>query len=187
MRIFVSIASESLEKNLVPADKIHDLIIKLGHTHTNNWNTAYYANNQKQLIKNKSNERVKNEILKSDLMLADISIPSFGVGYFVSLARIYKVPTIFIYHANYKNNVSTAFMKDLGIDPKLYQYDDLNLEKILIKIFKKSVPKTKRMNFNIDQNYYRFINALAKEQDRTKTDIIQELIAEKISQSKLKI
>lgn len=180
MRVFVSVALESIQKDLIPARLIHNLIIKSGHTHTNSWNVAFYSRDKAEAPRRTTPDRVKQEVVKSDVVLVDLSIPSFGVGYFVSLAKTYKIPLIFICFEKYKDNVSKDFMRSLGLTEKTYFYNEENVETIVTKLLKAVIPKKKRMNFNIDQKFYKFLTVYAKDHKCTRTDVLQELIEEKI-------
>ena len=185
MRIYISVATQNIKENLTSADKIHTLVQKYGHTHTASWNVAFYEGQQNFPEERNSDLRVKNEILRSDLMIAEISIPSFGVGYFVCLAQMYQVPVVCLYHSKYKDNVS-AFLKTFSANNFLVlEYDDSNLEQVFCTAVEKSTPKKVRFNFNLRQKSYRYLNVLAKEGHKTKTKVINDIIIEKVEGEKI--
>jgi hypothetical protein len=179
MRIYTSIATDNLKHNYTPVDKIHQIIIDSGNTHTNSWNTAFYKGTK--LPPNKGTEqRIKNEIFKSDLMIAEISIPSFGVGYFVSLARISKLPIVCLYHSKYKQNTSAFLHTIIDKDFILIEYNDSSLEERLTNALKNFIPKKKRFNFNLDEKYYRQLNRISKEKNTTITDLLHQIISKNL-------
>ncbi len=179
MRIYFGTATENIKHNYTPIGRIHQLVLDFGHTHTTNW---YRVENGKILPINhttKTAENIKNEIIKSDLMIAEISIPSFGLGYHVCLAKMYQIPVICLYHVKYKENISPTLKSMVKSNFILAEYDDSTLEKILGKSLKQLTPQKTRFNFNLSQKYYQYLNILAKETNKTKTEIIHNLIAEK--------
>jgi len=180
MRIFTSIATTNIRNNFTPVKKIHQIVEKLGNTHTNSWNTCFYQ--KKPLPSNIGTEvRIKNEILKSDIMIAEISIPSFGVGYFVSLARIYKIPIVCLFHTKYKKNISVFLSAIIDNNFTLIEYNDKTLEKKLNNFLQSFTPQKKRFNFNLEQRYYQYLQKISKEKKQTITDIIHEIISEKFN------
>lgn len=179
MRIYFGTATENIKHNHTPIARIHQLILDLGHTHTTNW---YKVENEKITPINhttKTAENIKNEIIKSDLMIAEISIPSFGLGYHVCLAKMYQIPVICLYHTKYKDNISPTLKSMVKDNFVLEEYDDATLKKILEKSLKQLSPHKTRFNFNLSQKYFQYLNILAKEKNKTKTEIIHDLIAEK--------
>lgn len=187
MRIFLCTATKNINKNFTPVDKIYQLVLKKGHTHTASWFTVN-KNKLKAIPPTLEMEiNLKEEIIKSDLMLVEISIPSLGVGFHTCLAKMYRIPTVCLYHSKYKHNVSSYFKAIT--DNKLFlllEYNDSNLEKVLTHALQKLTPKKTRFNFNLNPQYYQYLNILAKDHNKTITDILHELIAEKIERSNSK-
>lgn len=185
MRIFLATATENLVNNYTPFYQIHQLVIETGNTHTSNWYTPQENNKIKPLeITSDIAEKIKKMIIKSDLMIAEISIPSFGLGYHVCLAQMYKIPIICLYHSKYIKNISPTLKSMMNDKFSIYEYNDKNLEEIFKQALEKSIPKRTRFNFNLSQKDYQYLNILAKEHKKTKTDIIHDLISEKIGISK---
>jgi len=182
MRIYLATATDNLINNYTPINKIHQMIIDLKHTHTTNW---YNIKKQKIIpipSTNKTAENIKNEIIRSDLVVAEISIPSFGLGYHVCLAKTYHIPVLCLYHSKYKKNISPTLKSMINKKFLLAEYSNLkDLKKILIDKLQQLTPKKHRFNFNLSTKDYLNLNILSKDLDKTKTEIIHELIREKIN------
>jgi len=185
MRIYLGTATSNLIHNFTPINQIHQTILDLGHTHTTNW----YKLENKTIVPipstNKTAEHIKKEIIRSDLLVAEISIPSFGMGYHVCLAKTYHIPVLCLFHSKYKENISPTLKSMISKDFLLLEYNDQNIREILIQGLTKLTPKKTRFNFNISPEDYRYLNILSHEAKITKTDLIHKLISDKMTQEKL--
>jgi hypothetical protein len=184
MRIYLATATTNLVHNYTPINQIHQLILDLKHTHTTNW----YQVEDKKIIPipstDKTADKIKKEILRSDLMVAEISLPSFGLGYHVCLAKTYHIPVLCLYYTNYKKNISPTLNSMISSNFMLVEYNDQNLKEILSQGLNKLTPKNTRFNFNLNPKDYQYLNLLSQEAKKTKTEIIHDLITEKIRSEK---
>lgn len=67
----------------------------------------------------------------------------------------------------------------------LFEYNDQNLKEILSQGLDKLTPKTTRFNFNLSPKDYQYLTLLSHEAKKTKTEIIHDLITQKIGPEKL--
>lgn len=185
MRIYLATATSNLINNYTPINQIHQLVLDLKHTHTTNW----YKVEDKKIIPvpstDKTAEKIKKEIIHSDLMIAEISLPSFGLGYHVCLAKTYHIPVLCLYHTKYKQNISPTLRSMINSNFLLLEYTDQNLSEILSHGLDKLTPKKTRFNFNLSPKDFQYLNLLSQEAKKTKTEIIHDLISEKIQVEKL--
>jgi len=184
MRIYFATATSNLVNNYTPINQIHQLILDLKHTHTTNW---YKVENKKIIpipSTNKTAENIKKEILRSDLMVAEMSLPSFGLGYHVCLAKTYHIPVLCLYHSKYKENISPTLKSMISGSFLLLEYNDQNIKEILSQGLDKLTPKKTRFNFNLSPKDFQYLNFLSHEAKKTKTEIIHDLITEKVQREK---
>ena len=130
---------------------------------------------------NKTAESIKKEILRSDLMVAEISIPSFGLGYHVCLAKSYHIPILCLYQSKYKENISPTLKSMISNNFLLLEYNNQNLKETLSQGLGKLTPKKTRFNFNLSPKDFQYLNLLSREARKTKTEIIHDLITEKVN------
>lgn len=120
-------------------------------------------------------------IRKSDIVIADISSPSGGVGYQIYHAFYQKKPLIIIYTENSSTNPSVIIR---GIKSKrvfIYKYKGVDeLQKVLLKSIKQAEKNLKiRFNLVINNKNYDY---LEKESQRLKmsiTSVINKIISDK--------
>ena len=181
MRIYLATATSNLVHNYTPMTQLHQFILDLKHTHTTNW----YKIEDKKIIPipstNKTAESIKKEILRSDLMVAEISIPSFGLGYHVCLAKSYHIPILCLYQSKYKENISPTLKSMISNNFLLLEYNNQNLKETLSQGLGKLTPKKTRFNFNLSPKDFQYLNLLSREARKTKTEIIHDLITEKVN------
>lgn len=75
-----------------------------------------------------SNDFIRNRdidwLKDSDVLVAETSVPSIGVGYELAAAELYKIPVI-ILHNNSKNQLS-AMIEGTDYFNNIYYYDELD-------------------------------------------------------------
>ncbi len=180
MRIFFSTATENYINKNRSVGEIYELIVKAGHTQTNLYANSYFQK-KKLLDKQKTIDRIKKSLKKSDLLIAEISTPSFGVGNNICLAQLYKIPIICLCHESFDKNIPTFLRETDSKSLKLVIYNDTNLVELVENTIKKTVVKKKRFNFNLDYNIYKYLTVISKETGKTKTELIHEILNNKIN------
>jgi hypothetical protein len=123
-------------------------------------------------------DSVIREINLSDLLVADITYPSGGVGYQVYHAFYQKKPVIALFTENKKSNPSMVIR---GIKSKKFfvlQYKNTDdLKKNLLPLLQKAKKQLKvRFHLVIDNNDYSFIETIANNLEISKTEYIKKLI-----------
>lgn len=179
MKIFFTAASDVDE---LPKKKYRQIIIilrKLDHQVDERiFNKLIEEELTKEIHFRKIHQDIMERINKAEVIVADISYPSGGVGYIVSQALFRKKPMIIL--ASRDNNTNPSVILQ-GINSKyawVIRYSDVtNLEKKLREILK-SAASLKRVRFNLVMNNYELnsVEQEAKRRNISKTEVIRNLI-----------
>lgn len=127
----------------------------------------------------------KNVIAKinnSDIFIADITYASGGIGYQIYHAFYQKKPIIIIYTENKRSNPSMVIRGIKSKKVKIIKYINLDdLEDNLIKTLNKTKRQLKtRFNLVMNNKNYVFVEKMAKNNNISKTQYINNLIRKAI-------
>lgn len=175
MRIFLSTATENYIKNITLMKGILDILFKSGHTQTNSYASFMLLNRKSKKVAGEA-KKMREAIRKSDLLLAEISLPSLGVGYNICLAQYYQLPIVCLCKKEYKKNIPDFIKNFNGQHIKIIEYTNLDLKNKLKKALILATPKKIRFNMNLGQDANNLLNILSKELKKNKTEIINDLI-----------
>ena len=124
--------------------KIYEIIVKFLESHGHKVLTKHVARpDVVELESRKSKEAIFSRDLKwlheADILIADVSIPSLGVGWEIAyFSRVLRKPVVCL---TKKPDISAMIAGDPRIP--VYEYDDENLEDVLEMIEKKYLIKDK--------------------------------------------
>ncbi len=120
-------------------------------------------------------------IARSEVVIAETSFNSFGVGYQVAVAMRHKKPILLLRHASADSDAFATAVVDPWV--KRESYGDNELEKIVQTFLENNDIKSKdlRFNFFIDRQIYSYLRWAAFKTGKTKAEILRELIQKEIS------
>lgn len=180
MRIFLSAATENYANRQTAIEKIFQVIKDSNHTQTNPYPYKFFGD-KKQRNKTKDvSAKVKHSIKKSDIIVAEMSIPSFGVGYNICLALYYNLPIICLCQKQYSYNMPSFIKKIKSRRVQIIFYTPENVEKLFKKSLRKAIPKKVRFNMNLEPEVSSYLNYLSRKEGKPRTEVIQTLIKEKV-------
>lgn len=183
MKYFFSASSRNISENIKIFKFIQGTLDKLGHLSTRDWiEEAYQKDTTNKSIEKSEWKRIHNHvseaILNSDFIIAYISEPSFSVGYQVALSIQHKKPILILSKEpieEIKNSFGTNIDSEL-ISFKRFSEDTFEES---LKDFVRNyclMGKPKRFSFFIDQRIHNFIRGEAFAKDKTKAEVLREIL-----------
>lgn len=165
---------------------IVEAIHKRGHALAKDWLEPGYL----RLVNKKSDEVIDwgsscraniEAIPSSDVVIAEVSTKSFGIGYQVGLAASQKKPTLLLRRAGISKE---AFLG--GLDHAYVQkaeYTKETIDQIVGKFLDRDEDEIKDVRFNllINRKLDTFLKQTALHTGKTKAEIIRELLASKMN------
>jgi len=184
IRVHLIASRGNVQENIESLRRITKLILKEKHEIARDWvETAYsnYVNKQETSADwSKIYQLNLETIAKADIVIAETTSNSFGVGYQVAVAVQQKKPTLLL-----RNESASADAFATGVvDPwvKSLSYNEDNLDKIIKDFLDENDIATKDMRFNffIDRKIYNYLRWSAFKTGKTKAEILRELVAKEI-------
>jgi nucleoside 2-deoxyribosyltransferase len=120
------------------------------------------------------------EVGKADVIIAEVTTSSFGVGYQVAIAIQQRKPVLLLAR---KGAPVNALVKGLDNKVVLYrEYTDEDLEQIVTEFLDENDVKTQdlRFNFFIDRKIYNYLRWTSQKTGKTKAQVLRDLIAKEI-------
>lgn len=123
-------------------------------------------------------------IARADVVIADTSVQSFGVGYQTAMAIQLKKPTLILHHDSTSEYKFLTGIDNVNVDYK--SFNDTNIEDILRSFLKVNDIPTKDMRFNffIDRPIYNYLRWSSLKTGKTKAEILRELVEREIEREK---
>jgi nucleoside 2-deoxyribosyltransferase len=180
------IASKSNVANDVKSlEAISQLISSQGHRVVRDWVTSAQKGDAKDKDWAEIYQLNLETIAKADVVIAETSYNSFGVGYQVAVAIQQKKPTLLLRREDADKE---AFATGI-VDPWAQRatYNDDNLGEIVEKFLNENDIATKDMRFNffIDRPIYNYLRWSALKTGKTKAEILRELVQHEIDKKEL--
>jgi len=179
------IASKSNILNNVDAIRsIMDTVRKNGHDIVDNWVDEVY---EERVAKGgapvdwaKIYASNLENIAKADIVIAETSYNSFGVGYQVAVAVQQKKPTLLLRHEDAETDAFATGVVDSWVQRA--SYSNKTLPTILEKFLSDNDINTKDMRFNffIDRAIYNYLRWAALKTGKTKAEVLRELVQREI-------
>lgn len=190
MKYFFSASSRNIKENFEMFKFISKTLDDLGHISTRDWLDEAYSKATKNVSIEKTewkriHNHVSEAILNSDFIIAYISEPSFSVGYQVALSIQHKKPILILSKepiSEIKNSFGTNIDSEL-ISFKKFSEDTF---KQTINEFIRNyclMGKPTRFSFFIDQKIHNFLRGEAFAKNKTKAEVLREIIEEHIKQN----
>jgi len=179
------IASKSnILSNVDTMRSIVGVIRKNGHELVDNWVDEVY---EKRVEKNDASvdwssiyaSNLEN-IAKADIIIAETSFNSFGVGYQVAVAVQQKKPTLLLRHEDAETDAFATGVVDSWVQRA--SYNEKSLPGLLEKFLSDNDITTKDMRFNffIDRSIYNYLRWSALKTGKTKAEVLRELVQREI-------
>jgi len=167
--------------------QIIDAIHKEGHVLARDWVEPSYS------LLGSGDDKVENvdweEIYKqnidavstADLMIADATRDSFGVGFLIAIAIQQRKPILVLLKKGTKEGMILRGLHGESIAKAVYT--DENVKMIVSKFIKAHTIKHKdlRFNFFLDSKLHSYLNWASHQSGKTKAEIVRELIEREAS------
>ena len=171
MLAYFSASSNFLDKNKDLYIRIIKIISTSGYSLTSNWVNDKTKLNPEQLF-----EQATSAIKKSNILIAEITNPSTGVGQQISLALSQKIPVIILIRSDIEHEPRFTFgTKSPYI--KIVKYDSSSLEYGLKKNLN-NIKKNKYVKFNFvtTREINNFLEETSKEKNISKSEFLRKII-----------
>ncbi|MDX2776552.1 hypothetical protein PV379_04270 [Streptomyces caniscabiei] len=124
-------------------------------------------------------------IAKADVIIAETSFDTFGVGYQIAVAVQQKKPILLLRHEDAETDSFATGIIDSWVQRENYNKD--NLENILINFLDSNDISVKDMRFNffIDRQIYNFLRWSSLKTGKTKAEVLRDLINNEITKNDL--
>lgn len=171
MFAYFSASSYFLNKNKGLYNKIIEILSSSGYDLISNWVDDKTKLNPEQLF-----EQATDAIKKSDLLVAEITNPSTGVGQQISLALSWKIPVVLLK----KSTIRTTSRFTLGMESPLLkkiEYNSVSLKNIL-KVTLEDVKKNNYIKFNFitTRDINDFLDTKSREKNISKSEFLRKII-----------
>lgn len=182
MYIYLAASTSKLEQNKKRLEKIISVFEKLGHTLAESWVV--------DKIKGKKNSYTPNELLlrnqqlvqECDLVVVEMSVPSFGVGYQFGQALAHRKHVLCLYPDDMPEQKLSDIVRGLNsslLDLKLYNLK--NLEKIIRNyVAGINMDDLRKFNFIATDEIIRFIEDGARKEGKSKSEFLRDKITNEI-------
>jgi len=171
IRVFFSAPSISSKEQRALYEKIRQVILDLGASITYDWLKDKKNFNPKFLAK-KAAEAIK----MSDLVIAEMSEPSTGVGLQIALANAAKIPVISLFNEN-KHNKSTVATDTKNSMVVKILYNLKNLKPQLSGAFKELLKnRFVKFNFISTQEINDYLEKKSTKHGLTRSEFLRQII-----------
>lgn len=150
----------------------HERVNKKGAVEIADWTSIYELNLE--------------NIAKADVVIAETSCDTFGVGYQIAIAVQQKKPILLLRREDADIDSFATGIVDSWVRRESYTKD--NLESILFKFLDDNdiTVKDMRFNFFIDRQIYNFLRWSSLKSGKTKAEILRDLVTREIERNEIK-
>lgn len=167
---------------------IVEAIHRRGHTLAKDWLEPGYlrfiSKQPDEVIDWASSCRANIEVIPScDVVIAEISTKSFGVGYQIGLAASQKKPILLLRREGISKEAFLGGLDNTYVTKMEYNLN--NIDDIVGNFLEKDEEDLKDIRFNmlIDRKLNSYLKQSAVETGKTKAEIIRELLAKELRKS----
>lgn len=182
MKIFFIAASDVDRLQKVRYRQIIKMLRKLNHQVDERiFNKLIEGELTKEIHFRKIHQDIMGRIKRAEVVVADISCPSGGVGYVVSQTLFKKKPVVILVFQDNETNPSVIMQGIKNKHAWVVRYPDLkDLRRKLSRILK-SASSLKKVRFNLVMDGFEFnlVEQEAKRRNISKTRVIRDLIRKK--------
>lgn len=180
------IASKSdVTENIVTLRKALEAIHSEGHKLSLDWieraHNRHSTDSKQPLDWGEAYKEIVDALAKSDVIIADTSYNSFGVGYQVAIAFQQKKPILLLRRASADSDAFARGPSNELVAHVIYK-DDEEMAKAVTRFLKENDIQTKDMRFNffIDRPIYNYLRWAAQKTGKTKAEILRDLVDREI-------
>lgn len=182
LNFFISASSTIARQKSGILQNVSNILKKIGYKETLNWYESSEIHDKE--IYDKSIESIK----KSDLVIAEITYPSIGVGQQITLATNWHIPILCLYDENISDPQKQSqftFHMDKDDNIKIISYNSQNLEDILShEVTRISSKQFAKFNFISTPQINNFLETESKKQELSKSQFLRKIIKEWIEMKK---
>lgn len=187
MIVYFIASRKDIVKNIETLRSFVKIVHEEGHSMALDWVEPIYRNEVKT-GKNGIDWPVlykdsMDSITRADVVIAEMSTQSFGVGYQAAMAIQQKKPTLLLHSDEVDDSVFASGIPADIDDPAEYKkYTTKNIEKIIKEFLRKNDISSKDMRFNffIDRNIYNYLRWSSAKTGKTKAQILRSLVEKEI-------
>jgi len=161
--------------------RIINVIHREGHILARDWVEPSYSLESNPTKRTDTNwEEIYKQnvdaVSSADLIIAEASDNSFGVGFLIAIAIQYRKPTLILLKEGTEEGMVLRGMNGETITK--IAYTDNTLEDAVKKFIKVNTIKHKdlRFNFFLDRKLHTYLNWASHQSGKTKAEIVRELI-----------
>ena len=180
MKVYIACSSKDLAEHIHDYKLIREVVLKSNHKISGDWlgrllrrvNQKYDEDTSSTL----KEEGIK-QLLHSDCLIADVSLPSTSVGYQIAYALSKDIPVLCIYSLDFGQKHTPQIIGVSDISKLTIQaYKKTTLKKT-VKNFLGSLPKgLKKFNFIITPEIESFINWGSNKNMISKSEFLREKV-----------
>lgn len=158
--------------------------IQEDHTLVRDWVTPIYKHFKRAgimcVLPNVYRQSME-DLAKADVLIAEVTYSSFGVGYMVATAIQQKKPTLLLSKEGVENLSLVRDLDDAVV--KFHMYNASNVEQIVKEFLAANDLRAKdlRFNFFVDRQIYNYLRWAALKSGKTKARILRELVLKEIN------
>lgn len=185
MKVHISALAEQITEDIATLRKLVRLVHSEGHTLADDWiEPAYTRESRGASLTPEEWQTVyiesRDAIAKSDVVIAEVSKRSFGVGYQVATAVQLKKPILLLRRHNATESAMALGITEQNV--KYQRYTEANLERTVQAFLRENdIPlKDMRFNFFINRSIYNYLRAASAKTGKTKAELIRELVKREI-------
>ena len=181
MKVHYITSRPALEQHINTLRKTVKVIQDAGHTLAYAWiEEAHSRTNDEKADWEKIYKDNLETITKADVVIAEASYDSFGVGYQVAFAVHHKKPVLLLRHEDADENIFAAGVVEGWVVNK--KYNDETLSSIINDFLDDNDIQNKDMRFNffIDRKIYNYLRWASYKTGKTKAAVLRELVEKEI-------
>jgi nucleoside 2-deoxyribosyltransferase len=189
INVHIIASKKNVLNNIELLRKISTIIRAKGHVVMDDWIEVTYdlRVNKKDAIESIDwasiyTDNLEN-IAKADVIIAETTYDTFGVGYQIAIAAQQKKPILLLRHDDAEVDSFAMGIVDSWVQRAIY--NEHNLDDILQKFLDENDISVKDMRFNffIDRQIYNYLRWSSLKTGKTKAEILRELVTREIDKN----
>lgn len=184
MIVHFTASKESLVVDIKSLRLALKTIRKENHAIANNWIDLAYKKIKLNRSPNSFTQlfhQSMEDVAKADIMIAEVTHSSFGVGYQVATAMQQKKPILLLSKKGTKNDSLVKGLDDTIV--RFCEYNEDNLEQLVKDFLADNDIQAKdlRFNFFIDRQIYNYLRWVSAKTGKPKAEILREFVLKEIN------
>ncbi len=187
MIVHLVASAEKIQESIAELRQIVDIIHAQGHSLAVDWIEPAYARSVATAPSRLDWRAIYKEnmaaITRSDVIIAESTLRSFGTGYQIAVGVRLKKPTLILRRDDVQNDIMAVGIEEPEIAFKTYNAQTLE-ETMTAFLRHNDIPtKDLRFNFSIDRRIYNYLRWASLKTGETKAEVIRKLIDHEIDAS----